>query len=109
VSAVSSHLDQILKTVYSVESYNSSTATLVLKHNYPPFPKPSAIPTVHVDATHILESVKGINLEVGAWVNANGYITWHTYNHRTDGQQERSEVKDLRASYNAVFCGCRQT
>ena len=49
------------------------TAALILKHNYP-YDSPTAT-VASVEISHLLESVKGSDLEKGAWVNLVGYKT----------------------------------
>ncbi|TKA65094.1 hypothetical protein B0A49_08977 [Cryomyces minteri] len=55
----------------SVERYNISAATLILKHAYPT--NSTAIANVNVD--HVLESLQATDTHTGAWVNIIGYIT----------------------------------
>ncbi|OCL04668.1 hypothetical protein AOQ84DRAFT_380362 [Glonium stellatum] len=55
-----------------VEEYIASSATLVLKHQYPS----SAPPTIALaNIDHVREVVKSTELDVGAWVNVIGYVT----------------------------------
>lgn len=55
-----------------VEEYITSSATLVLKHQYP-----SSAPPIfaHANIDHVREGVKNTELNVGAWVNVTGYVT----------------------------------
>ncbi|KKZ59872.1 hypothetical protein EMCG_05335 [[Emmonsia] crescens] len=55
-----------------VSSYNISTGHLILEHNYPITSRP--IPSISVDVTLVLESLKATDLQVGAWLNVLGYI-----------------------------------
>ncbi|EEH17313.1 hypothetical protein PABG_07474 [Paracoccidioides brasiliensis Pb03] len=55
-----------------VSSYNTSTGHLTLEHNYP-FTS-GAIPSIFVDVTVLLGSLKATDLQVGAWLNVLGYV-----------------------------------
>ncbi|KAF2011052.1 hypothetical protein BU24DRAFT_427261 [Aaosphaeria arxii CBS 175.79] len=54
-----------------VHEYTTSTATLTLKHDYPP-DSPTKI--AKVDITHVLESIKQTEIDVGTWLNVIGYV-----------------------------------
>jgi hypothetical protein len=48
-----------------------TTATLRLKHAYPASAKSTV---ANVDLVHVLERIKGREMDVGAWVNVIGYV-----------------------------------
>ena len=54
-----------------MEEYLVKTATLRLKHTYPPSAK-SVL--ANVDLVHVLERIHGRDMDVGAWVNVIGYV-----------------------------------
>ena len=57
--------------LYSVDDYMVQSATLCLKHAYPPS---RAAKVVCVDMHHVLESVRSKDIEVGTLVNVIGYV-----------------------------------
>jgi hypothetical protein len=56
----------------SVEHYDVSKGTLLLKHNHPPSKEPVV---AHVNIDIVLETLKSSSLQVGTWLNIVGYVT----------------------------------
>ncbi|KAF2871611.1 CST complex subunit Ten1 [Massariosphaeria phaeospora] len=52
-----------------IEEYITRTATLRLKHDYPPSSSPYV---ANVNIAHVLERIKRHELEVGSWINIIG-------------------------------------
>jgi hypothetical protein len=55
-----------------VTRYDISTGCLILEHGYPTNLKPPA--TIPVDINLLLETIKGDEIQVGAWLNVLGYV-----------------------------------
>ncbi|KAL5376002.1 hypothetical protein DPSP01_010734 [Paraphaeosphaeria sporulosa] len=53
-----------------VDEYVLQSATLRLKHDYPPSGAPKI---ANVNIEHVLESIKRHEIDVGAWINVIGY------------------------------------
>ncbi|KAL1592000.1 hypothetical protein SLS60_011592 [Paraconiothyrium brasiliense] len=54
-----------------VDEYVLKSATLRLKHDYPPSNNPKI---ANVNIGHVLESIKRHEVDVGSWINVIGYI-----------------------------------
>jgi hypothetical protein len=54
---------------------------LTLKHHYPPESTKPAKTTVDINL--LLESIKSTDIEIGAWINVLGYVTWSTHANKT--------------------------
>jgi hypothetical protein len=57
--------------LHSVTSYNISSATLTLEHNFHPGNEHKAL----VDVKLLVETLKSSDTQTGEWVNVMGYVT----------------------------------
>ncbi len=82
----------------SVTKYDIPTGILTLKHHYPSESrKPSK---TLVDINLLLESIKSTDIEIGAWINVFGYVTWssHSNKARVAATEKNTGTVPLRRS-----------
>lgn len=85
----------------SVAKYATSTASLMLQHNYPVVSAHSTT-IASVDVNLLLSTLKPTDTEVGEWVNVIGYVTSEpVFTTRAERRSEAS--KRATASVQAVM------
>jgi Telomere capping, CST complex subunit len=63
---------RLTRSLHSVTRYDISTGCLILEHGYPTNLKTPA--TIPVDINLLLETIKGDEIQAGAWLNVLGYV-----------------------------------